>query len=93
MASVYNQDSQNAAAFGALFTAAGLKAGSATFGNTATTDAALHGLGVAPDFVVAVRGGTIAESLSWAADATTLTVSRTATTNAEKWSYIVGKLA
>jgi hypothetical protein len=93
VASVYNQDSQNAAAFAALFTAAGIKAGKLTFGNAATTDVLAHGLGAAPDFVILSRELSGVEALTWAADTTDLTVTRTTTTNSEDWSYIVGVLA
>ena len=65
--------------------------------STATTgDIAIlvaHGLGAAPDFVLAMDSAVVAAShanLSWSATATTITFTRGDTTNAGTISYILG---
>lgn len=93
MPSIYNKDSQNAALFGDEFASAKVKAGTLSFGATATTDVLTHGLGAAPDFVIVARSEATG-ALTWAANTTSLTVTRAgSTTGAETWSYIVGILA
>ena len=74
-----------------LFAAAKIKCGKLTFGATAATDALTHGLGAAPDFVIlqAASEG----YLSWAANTTTLTVTRATTVGADTWCYLIGILA
>ena len=75
-----------------------LNAGKIVVGVTTatTTDAAVslaHGLGAAPDFVIAMDSSVVAAAhanLSWAANATTITFTRGDTTNAGTVSYILG---
>lgn len=92
MASVYNLDSQNAATLGNLFQLAKIKAGTLSFGATATTDVLTHGLAATPDFVIVARSEATG-ALTWTANTTSVTVTRAgSTTGAETWSYIVGIL-
>lgn len=90
MSKSFLKGAQNAATLGDLFTAGKIKAGMATFGATATTDALVHGLGAAPTFVLVQTSGE--GVLTWAADATTLTVTRATTVGAVTWSYWIGIL-
>jgi hypothetical protein len=91
MGKSYTKGAQNAQAFGDLFAAGKVKAGYLTFGATAATDALTHGLGAAPTFVLLQTSGELA--LTWAADTTTLTVTRATTVGAVTWSYLIGILA
>jgi len=91
MPAEYGRNLTDAAGLMALFAAGKYKAGSLTFGATAATDALTHGLGAAPDFVLLQTSGE--GVLTWASDATTLTVTRATTTGAVTWSYLIGILA
>lgn len=87
----YTRNFTDAAALMAEFTAGKFALGSLTFGATATTDVLTHGLGAAPTFVLIHCSE--AGNLSWAADTTSLTVTRETTVGAATWSYFIGILA
>lgn len=91
MPAEYGRNLTDAAALMAMFTAGKFKVGTLTFGATATTDALTHGLGAAPTFVMLQAKGE--GYLSWAADSTTLTVTRATTVGADTWNYFIGILA
>jgi hypothetical protein len=91
MPAEYGRNLTDAAALMAEFTAGKFALGSLTFGATATTDALTHGLGAAPTFVLIHCSE--AGNFSWAADGTTLTVTRETTVGAATWSYLIGILA
>jgi hypothetical protein len=81
---------QNAARLGDFFDLDDIAAGNLAFTTSATTDAITHGLTGTPDFVILSRAETGA-SLTWAADTTTVTVTRPGSTNnIEAYSYIIG---
>lgn len=88
MPAEYGQALTDAATIFDLFTAGKVKMGVLTFGATAATDALVHGLGAAPEFVLIACSE--ACDFSWAADTTTLTVTRTTTVGAATWSYLIG---
>ena len=91
MGGSYTNDEQAAAkiAGGISDTAAYLLSGTVTKATASTTAVVTHSLGVTPDFCIALSSKTDASSISWAANTTTLTFTRTSAT-AFTVSYIAG---
>ncbi len=69
--------------------------GVGSFVNASTTHAVAHGLTLAPDFIMCFLETTIkvGTGLDTVANSTTITFTRTTTTNGEKVHYILGSTA
>ena len=90
MATAYNKDLTNAAAFFDLFAASDFTSGVASMAASAVTDVITHGLSGTPTFILVSRH---AGATTFVADGTSVTFTRAASTAAATYTYFIGVLA
>lgn len=91
MPSPFSNGVQNADKVFDILAEGKVKAGASALTTAQTSVAIAHGLGAAPDFVLVTDSANVHPS--WAATATTLTITSAETNAASRVSYIAGILA